>query len=743
MLLPTIAILPLVLFLPQSSRAAGPTPVSRAHATSTQPAGVAKVGLDYAAVRRRAGEGPVRLEGFALGTERSATLVLHRSAAARPMVVLAAIAPDGSVQERPIDAPGIEILRGSIEGEPGSMAVLGVRDDGVQGIVTSGGRTWIISSGRFGSAPALAPLAPVSYELREEVAAALDIVLSPCFAEDLAGYAEAADAASAAVAELQQGGVAGPGPCRAVQVAVETDREFTNDLFGGDTGAAADYAYFLLAATSEIYQQQLDARIEVNFVRLWTWSDPWNADNTSAQLTQFQEIWNVGMTWLERDLGHFLSGRSLGGGIAWLNAICSGSTGYGLSANLNGSFPYPIEDHSSQNWDLMVVAHELGHNFGAPHTHSYTPPLDGCGNGNCAGAWGGTIMSYCHACPGGLSNLVMSLHPQNVSTMKGFLSSITCPAIGDPTSAQDDLASVAGTLPITIDVLQNDFDLDCGSPSILAFDAVSAAGGSVSLAPGAGADGRDALAYVAPEGFSGMDSFGYTIATAGGQQSATVHPEVFALLPALPAAVFPSGLRAKYFALSDPVALPDFDLLNPIASEVVAGLDYPSTGGVFAGSGLADNVGALFSGYFYAPHSGLFTLSLESDDGSRLSIGDTVVVNNDFLHPMVEVFGKVALEKGWHPLRVEFFERGGGAGLIARMQSADVLRKVIPGSWLAHGVIGDLDGDGVVGGGDLGLMLALWGTAGTGGAFGSADLDGNGVVEGADIGLLLSAWSGG
>ena len=47
----------------------------------------------------------------------------------------------------------------------------------------------------------------------------------------------------------------------------------------------------------------------------------------------------------------------------------------------------------------------------------------------------------------------------------------------------------------------------------------------------------------------------------------------------------------------------------------------------------------------------------------------------------------------------------------------------------------DLDGSGVVGGADLGLLLA---------AFGSddpmADLDGNGLVDGGDLGLLLVAW---
>jgi formylglycine-generating enzyme required for sulfatase activity len=50
---------------------------------------------------------------------------------------------------------------------------------------------------------------------------------------------------------------------------------------------------------------------------------------------------------------------------------------------------------------------------------------------------------------------------------------------------------------------------------------------------------------------------------------------------------------------------------------------------------------------------------------------------------------------------------------------------------------GDLNGDQVVGGTDLGILLGQWGSSG--GSTG-ADLDRNGIVGGADIGLILSLW---
>jgi hypothetical protein len=48
---------------------------------------------------------------------------------------------------------------------------------------------------------------------------------------------------------------------------------------------------------------------------------------------------------------------------------------------------------------------------------------------------------------------------------------------------------------------------------------------------------------------------------------------------------------------------------------------------------------------------------------------------------------------------------------------------------------GDLNGDGLVDGADLGILLGSWGDLG-----GPADLNGDGLVDGSDLGLLLGAW---
>lgn len=51
--------------------------------------------------------------------------------------------------------------------------------------------------------------------------------------------------------------------------------------------------------------------------------------------------------------------------------------------------------------------------------------------------------------------------------------------------------------------------------------------------------------------------------------------------------------------------------------------------------------------------------------------------------------------------------------------------------------VSDINGDGVVGGADLGMLLSSWGPAATSNA---ADLDASGVVDGADLGRLMTDW---
>ena len=49
----------------------------------------------------------------------------------------------------------------------------------------------------------------------------------------------------------------------------------------------------------------------------------------------------------------------------------------------------------------------------------------------------------------------------------------------------------------------------------------------------------------------------------------------------------------------------------------------------------------------------------------------------------------------------------------------------------------DMNSDGCVDGGDLGIFLSYWGTPNA-----AADFNGDGMVDGGDAGLLLANWGG-
>ena len=73
---------------------------------------------------------------------------------------------------------------------------------------------------------------------------------------------------------------------------------------------------------------------------------------------------------------------------------------------------------------------------------------------------------------------------------------------------------------------------------------------------------------------------------------------------------------------------------------------------------------------------------------------------------------------------------------VNTMTTVDLANTSMSGTYKADsGTPGDLNGDGLCNGADLGLLLAQFGGPG------SADFDGDGVVQGGDLGLLLSYWT--
>jgi mono/diheme cytochrome c family protein len=93
--------------------------------------------------------------------------------------------------------------------------------------------------------------------------------------------------------------------------------------------------------------------------------------------------------------------------------------------------------------------------------------------------------------------------------------------------------------------------------------------------------------------------------------------------------------------------------------------------------GNPDFFGVRFEGAFRVDVSGDYEFRLGSDDGSRLSIDNQVVVNHDGLHAMEYKTGQVRLTAGMHEFVVDYFEQGGGEELSVDYSGPGVARRAL------------------------------------------------------------------
>lgn len=314
-------------------------------------------------------------------------------------------------------------------------------------------------------------------------------------------------------------------------------------------------------------------------------------------------------------------------------------------------------------------------------------------------------------------------------------------SVPQPPVARNDRARGVTAAAIELDVLANDFDPNMDALEIQSFDAVTSAGNAVTLVDGTGG-ARDLLRLANAGATAGTQSFGYTLVEpiSGATSAATAYIETASPRAADNPTGATPGLVAKYYELVAPTVLPDFSLIPSYASEVVASINYPSTGDVYAGSGRADDVGATYAGWIDIPATGFWSLSVASDDGSKLYLGGELIANNDGLHGMTTVTGTRALAAGLHELRVEFFEAGGGAGLTLAWSGPGTSSAIVPAERLFNGGTinrADINRDGAVNSIDIAALLSAWGETG-----GPADINQDGSVGAPDVAALLSAWTG-
>lgn len=353
---------------------------------------------------------PFEVRGLELDGGRTVDLELERFEVFAPGALIVHRGENG---ERVMIPPRDRYFRGSVKGDPDSLVFLAVGRT-LRGLIGAGGQLFAVATREDVYRPEGKEGGPFLRRLDPDLDRPPDAAAWTC-ANDLFGPM-ALPGANAFARETETAALASS-TVYAATLAIETDYELYQIL--GSADAVATYVGDLVAASSAIYQRDVGTVLRIGSLYTYsTSSDPWTATSMDGALFQLGDYWHANRSGVSRSTVHLLSGKRLGGGIAWVGVICDNDFyysghwggGYGVSANINGSFsttnPYLY-------WDILCFSHELGHNFNSDHTHCYSPPVDKCYASESGCYTGltsvpvekGTIMSYCHLRSGGYNNI--------------------------------------------------------------------------------------------------------------------------------------------------------------------------------------------------------------------------------------------------------------------------------------------------------------------------------------------------
>ena len=208
--------------------------------------------------------------------------------------------------------------------------------------------------------------------------------------------------------------------------------EVDNDIFKqkGSVANTAKYITSLFDQVKQLYAND-GLKIAISEMFIWDTPSPYVTGGSGEMLTQFYNY----RTDYNGDVAQLLSYKS-SGGIAFVDVLCNTNKKVKTSFCSIQSTYLNVPTYS---WSVMVMAHELGHNFGSPHTHDCAwngnnTAIDNCVQTNCASngipSAGGTIMSYCHLNSVGI-NFRLGFGEQPSNLMRSRVASANCLTVCD------------------------------------------------------------------------------------------------------------------------------------------------------------------------------------------------------------------------------------------------------------------------------------------------------------------------
>ena len=312
------------------------------------------------------GEGGAAADGMelsfsTLGRDFDLDLELHDPFAAGAKVRWV---DDTGVVEEPADDGSH--FRGHVKGDPGSWVRLTLRGNALTGIVATGDEMYFLepSARFFRSAPRHETIA---FRLSDIDATAIQ---AGCGTSHRMAHRRRGTKLTRRDLRAMfdaVGGVAAAAVPKQADIGLIADFEFFSKP-AHNTDTAVDLAE-ILNEVDGIYQSELGVTVQVAGTTVFTTAnDPFSAGTINQLLDQVRN-WRganlgPGQPMFGTDLAHLFTGRNLDGnviGIAYTGVLCSSTHGAGVDEDWTN--PY------SASLMSLLMAHEMGHNFGAPHDH--------------------------------------------------------------------------------------------------------------------------------------------------------------------------------------------------------------------------------------------------------------------------------------------------------------------------------------------------------------------------------------
>ena len=652
---------------------------------------------------------------------------------------------------RTVEPPAIRTYRGTIAGRPNTSVTGSLLPTGFSGIVTlEDGTTYGIQPLQelcpdLSAAGVHATYAASDVSV-DEVGCALG---QPGFETERYQIAPSSG---------NDGSLAGTTP-QVVEIACETDYEFFQKNSSSVASTVADIEN-IIANVNTIYDRDVNIvhQISVMIIRSVA-ADPYVGTTIDARLNEFDALWGTTpLSGAFRDIGHMFSGYNFSGGtigLAYLGVVCQAASGVGYGV---------VESRytTALTFRVSLSTHELGHNWNCTH-------CDADGNDACH------VMCSANGACGGINGANLKLDTRAINETTAYVNAVACdftrPAAALPPFADDfDLGTALATVRWTYN--------DGVIISATALNEPTAPNSMNLGSVGTGDyDDDECRTNVVQLGGLAAASVSYWTSRLGVESGEQLIVEYLnsALVWATLNTVTSDGVAVTGFAFHEHILPADarhnqfrlrfrvngndsadnwyvdsLRVLGPPSNDACAGaLDVAEGTTPFTTAPATDSIGSLPA----SCNDGAGTVCAKDVWFRHTATCDGPMTIETcgaatFDTRLAVYAGSTCPTAATTPAACDDTTAGcaGNGGSVTINVTAGSSWLIRVGAPVAgaggSGVltitcgtpcVSDLTGDGIVDGGDLGVLLGGWGTD-------VGDLDGSGVTDGGDLGVMLGAW---